>query len=83
MDKVISGNEKMRYNIVDDAFESHIVSLDILDDCTEENMSNFVWGFDKADVDNKQVYDKLIDAAIKRKDEFGIEGLENLMRCTE
>ena len=83
MDKVISGNEKMRYNIVDDAFESHIVSLDILDDCTEENMSNFVWGFDKADVDNKQVYDKLIDAAIKRKFEFGKEGLKNLPRWTE
>ena len=82
MDKVISGNEKMRYNIVDDAYESHIVSLDILDDCTEENMF-MVWGFDKADVDNKQVYDKLIDAAIKRKDEFGKEGLENLMQRTK
>ena len=83
MDKVISGNEKMR-QIVDDAYESHILSLDNnLDGYTEQSIFNLLWGFDKADVDNKQVFDKWIDAAIKRKDEFGKEGLENLLQWTE
>ena len=64
-------------------WEPHFVSLDNFDDCTEQDISNLVWGFDKADVDNKQVFDKWIDAAIKRKDEFGKEGLENLMQRTK
>ena len=32
----------MRYNIVDDAYEPHIVSLDILDDYTDQDISNLV-----------------------------------------
>ena len=43
-------------------------------------MSNLVWGFDKADV---IINNSMTNAAIKRKDEFRIEGLENLMRWTE
>jgi len=67
VDKVISGNEKMRW-IVDDAFELHFVSLDSLDvfnfyamcAFNVQSMSNLVWGFDKADLDHKQLYDDSI-----------------------
>ena len=81
VDKVTSGNEKMR-QIVDDAFELHFVSLDSFDDFNVQSISNLVWGIEKADLDNKQVYDKLIDATMKRKDEFGKKGMENLLRQT-
>ena len=41
MDKVRSGNENMRW-IVDDAYESHIVSFDNLDEYTDQDISNLV-----------------------------------------
>ena len=63
VDKVISGNEKMR-RIVDDSL----------------NLTSFYLTTWTISMDSSI---QIVDTAIKRKDEFGKEGLENLLRWTE
>ena len=65
-----------------DKLRHHIVALDNLDDFTEQNIINLVWGLDEADMHNPPLYDKLAVAAIERKEEFGIRGMKNLVRWT-